>query len=146
MDFIKNIVDKNGGIPDSMGTDFLNDNLENLMLNMDKELRLALKMVTCLTDTQALDHMGIPNPMKEFPINKKMMLTLATEMLRHATDLAEVIANELEDGFDDDDYEIDYGKITHGERITDKLDTLLDRVKESQALALSVRAKNDKPN
>ena len=163
MDFIKETLSRNkkkqgGGFnPEELkGSAFLNDNIEGLMLSLNQQMNLAMKILGVITNGSMLEKFGVKQ-LKEgfkwtddFPISKAMMQSLALELLENAKELMRIVVEELDDGYPEmKAYDVsEMMKKISGS--VDELDKsfggLLDAIKKKQEGAMrEISAKQD-PN
>ena len=163
MDFIKETLSRNkekrsGNInPEEVkGSAFLNDNIEGLMLSLNTQMNLAMKMMGVITNGSMLEKFGVRQLRDgfkwtdDFPISKAMMQALTLELLENAKELMRIVLEELDDGYPEiRSYEV----AEMMEKISDSVDELdksfgglLDAIKKKQEGALKEISTTQDPN
>ena len=157
MDFIKDSLKEHGEKPthDHFGDGFLDDNFEMMLETIVKEIDLATKVLDTLASSEGLAEIGLPEPLKEFPLDKSMLKSKAISILKSSQNMLAVINSHFGRELDDvkvksaEEMKIpkpDLGKFKHRMKSIEMLDDLLDQVKTEQAVAVAKKSDDGKPN
>lgn len=161
MDFIKDTLKKatkNKGkvnMGEELGVGFLDDNFEMMLAMIVKEIDLATKILETLASSDGLHKLGLPDPLKEFPLDKSMLKGMAVSILKSSHKMMESIDKNF--GRDLDEVKVkevaemdlpkpDLSNFKPKFKGMEQLDHLLDKVKDAQENAIARRHKKDKPN